>query len=127
MSDRTEHLAGVTKLLADYATLLDARQAQPWSELFGSDGRLVLQDAEISGTDELIGFAERSPVGVHLPGIASIEEQADGTFAATSHFVFVNPTTRVTLAGAYHDQIVYEDKAFRFTRRQVEMRARIEH
>jgi hypothetical protein len=124
--DRQEVLADVVQLQADYARLIDAREAESWSRLFAEDGVLVREEGPVEGRAELVTFAVESPVGVHLPGVPSLDLRPGGTVSATSHFVFVNSGTRRITSGTYHDTIVRGEEGLVFARREVEVRGRIE-
>jgi hypothetical protein len=124
--DRQGILADVLQLQADYARLIDAREAEPWSRLFTDDGVLIREEGPVEGRADLVTFATESPVGVHLSGVPSLEARPDGTVHATSHFVFVNSGTRRITSGTYHDTLVPGGEGLVFARREVDVRGRIE-
>lgn len=120
----TDVLPAVLSLQADYARLIDDRKPLEWSRLFGQDGTLALPDRDISGEQGLVEFAAGSARGVHVQGVPTVEQQADGTIHATSNFIYINAVTYTLSAGEYRDQIRVEGDSCVFARRQVVLRVR---
>jgi 3-phenylpropionate/cinnamic acid dioxygenase small subunit len=122
-----EALADVVRLLADYARLIDAGEAEPWSRLFTEDGIFVQGgvSGEVAGRADLVAFAEAAPVGVHVAGIPSFDRLEDGTLDVTSNFVFVGAENQQILAGVYRDRMVPTPGGLLFARREVVVRARV--
>ena len=119
--ERADVLADVVRLHADYARLIDAREAQAWSLLFTEDGLLIREDKPpVEGRAQLVTFAAESPAGVHLPGLPTVEPQSDGSVIATAHFVFVNGATRRIVAGVYRDDLVRGGTGLVFRRRDIQ-------
>lgn len=117
-------LPAVWNLMGDYARFIDGREAAAWSELFGTDGVLVVGSREITGPSALKEFGAGSAAGVHVQGVPTVERQPDGSIRATSSFVFVNAATHGLVAGEYRDDIVESAGRLVFARRQIDMRAR---
>jgi SnoaL-like domain len=125
MPDRSVLLAAV-RLGADYARLIDGRDAEGWSGLFTTEGCLDFGGRPIVGRPALLRFAAKSPAGVHVPGLPTITGTGHGNGAIVtceSPFVFVNAATGALIAGWYRDQLAWDGDELRFAHRLVDQRA----
>jgi len=113
----------VITLFSEYARRIDSRDGEGWSTLFALDGALSLATRSIVGRSALAEFALRSPVGVHVPGLPSIETAADGSVVVISSWLFLNSGNGQILAGSYVDTLSRDGDAVRFVERRVEQRA----
>jgi hypothetical protein len=124
VQDLSGLLPAIWKLQGDYGRLVDGRDAEGWSRLFGENGTLAVGSREITGREALAAFGAQSSVGVHVQGVPSVERQTDGRIHARSNFVFINAETHAVLAGEYRDDIEHTGDGVVFARRQIEMRVR---
>jgi hypothetical protein len=67
----------------------------------------------------------RSPRGLHLQGVPSIEKTADGAIRASSSFIFLNGETGEVLGGAYADLTARTDGGMAFVRRHIDIRVHL--
>ena len=111
-----------SRLSADYARLVDGRDAAGWSELFTPDGCLEVGDRRIVGRDAIRDFGATSTPGVHLSGPLAVTTH-DGKITCESPFVFVGATSGTVLAGYYRDQLVWQDDRLVFVVRKVDIRS----
>jgi len=114
-------LGAVVRLSADYARLVDNREATAWSELFAPDGCMDLGGRRITGRAALAEFAAAATAGVHTPGLPSVTVDGD-RIESRSPFVFVS-TGGTVLAGWYHDELTWDGDRLVFAVRRVDMRA----
>lgn len=112
----------VNNLLADYAILVDSRQATAWAELFTDEGTLVLDDRRIEGRADLETFAAGSPAGVHIGSVGSVRDEGD-LLLVHSSFVYVGTDGRL-IAGTYTDRIEDDGSTARFVERTIAMSVR---
>jgi hypothetical protein len=116
-------LAAVIKLQADYARYVDGGEAEAWSALYGSGGVLTISDGRrVGGAQELAAFAARAPRGVHLQGVPSVEERADGDIDSVAPFVFFNAETGAVVTGAYVDRMTWEEGRLVFAERHIDIK-----
>jgi hypothetical protein len=110
-----------TRLSADYARLLDGRDAQAWSELFAADAQLNFGERRIVGRDAIREFGAASVPGVHLSGPVAVTSYGE-TITCESAFVFANSRTGVVLAGYYRDQLAWSEQRLVFVVREIDIR-----
>jgi SnoaL-like domain len=124
MDGRRDVVLAAVQLSADYARLIDGRDAAGFSELFTPDGCLDLGRRQVLGRPALLRFAEASPVGVHVAGLPSLTDSGtEEGVTCESAFVFVNTATGAIVAGWYRDELAWDGDRLIFVRRLIDMRA----
>ena len=108
----------ITRLQADYARRLDARDAKGFTALFCEAGELVRPDGRrFTGPEKIRKAIQSMPAGgAHIPEAGSIEIDGDKA-TSTSRFRYV-PTEGDPITGTYHDQFVRTRQGWRFSIRQ---------
>lgn len=110
------------RLIADYARLLDDRDADAWSGLFIPGGGIRIGERQIVGREALHSFIERTPRGVHVPGVPAIESQGD-ELRCISSLVFIDAESGGIRAVLNTDRMAWHEGSLRFALREIEIRA----
>ncbi|MGH1565273.1 CoA transferase [Mumia sp. DW29H23] len=112
--------ARVSTLMADYAVLVDSRDAEGWADVFMPDGVLTFAGRRVEGREALVAFGAASTPGIHLGGSPTITEDGD-VLRVRSQFVFVPSDGSGMLAGSYHDRVVDDGTTARLAERAIEI------
>lgn len=128
---RVEDELAIRRILEDYAHYLDSRDFKGYVSLFTPDGNWTNAVGSYTGHDAIYQMllddvsADGAPNTSNFHFITSARIDLDGD-RATSHcrytFVFASPTRQpvVALAGAYHDEMVRYEGAWKISKRVAE-------
>ncbi len=115
----------IRRTLAQYGQLCDDGRFDEWGELFTEDAQLEVMGQVTTGRPGIVTYMRSvQPAesrGIHM--ISGTLVQVDGPSAsASTNYVFVRPTVdgmAIIAAGRYYDQLVRDDRRWRFTERKI--------
>ena len=107
----------IRDLIASYALLLDAGDTDACVQLFTEDGEFVVYGATQRGHDDIGAMFKRAPRGMHLTGVSRIDVTGD-TATARAQVLFVNAATHGMRLALYDDDLVRNDRQWRFRLRR---------
>lgn len=111
------------QLVADYARYLDLRDVEGFTRLFAPDGALQIgATRRIEGRQALGEFLQRTPSGVHVPGLPSVMVEEDRV-RALSTTIFLDSESGVSRAVTNEDLFVWNDGQLLIGERRIEIRA----
>lgn len=112
-----------TQLVAEYARLLDARDAGGWTALFTDRGVVRIGESRrFEGAEALAGFLARTPRGVHVPGVPTVEGAEDEVMARSA-MLFLDAHTGGSRAVFNVDRLVRVADRLLIAERVIEIRA----
>ncbi len=115
--------------LARYCQLLDDGDFDGWIELFSDDAQLLFGGTTHEGRPSIRGYMEKVQPpegrGKHITANVLVDVDGDAASAHTD-YLFVRPTAEglvLVATGRYHDQLVRDGEAWRFSRREITLLA----
>lgn len=119
MSDEyTLNILAIQRLLARYCIDLDARDFEPWSQLWAPEAEMHAFGQVWTGPDEITEHIEQSPRGLHLAGIPDVHVNGDHA-TGRQNFVFVEADGHALRIGVYHDTYVRNGGIWLFASRAI--------
>jgi uncharacterized protein (TIGR02246 family) len=127
---RLEDTEAIRRLFQAYQRALDGKDFRAYAALFARDGVFVAGSATATGPEAIFALVDSMPdsglltqeVGDDFHLVSNVDIEVDGDRAtATSTWSYIvraaDDTPRLEKLGHYEDELVREDGAWRFARR----------
>jgi hypothetical protein len=117
----------VRRLIARYSHLIDDGNAAGVAELFTAEGKVIIGETQHAGREGIVAWLANSGGGGQhqVTNVAVSNGSAEGTFHALSDLAFLRrdgDAWATRAVGRYHDTIVEDGGALRFTQRIITVR-----